>query len=107
MESKKVIYLDNAATTPILPDVKWVMRRALYNYGNASSMHGVGREAKAAVENASCNVAKLIGARPDEMIFTGGGSEANNLFIKGAAAFLSFLSGRGASSRSVPPSLKV
>jgi cysteine desulfurase len=77
-KKKKIVYLDNAATTPILPEVKWLMQRALYLHGNASSMHDAGRRAKAAVEQARFAVAKLIGAQPQEIIFTSGGSEGNN-----------------------------
>jgi len=80
------IYLDNAATTQVADEVREAMLPFLGDgLGNPSSIHGVGRRAKEAVENARRQVARLIGARPRRVIFTGGGSESDNLAIKGAA----------------------
>jgi cysteine desulfurase len=82
-------YLDHAATTPVLPEVADVMARVLRDdFGNPSSVHGVGRRAKEVVEESREKVAAAIGARPDEIVFTGGGTEADNLALKGAAAKL-------------------
>ncbi|MFC1963083.1 cysteine desulfurase family protein [Chloroflexota bacterium] len=80
------IYLDNAATTRMLPEVLESMLPYLKEvYGNPSSLHSWGDEPRIAVEEARAKVATLIGARPEEMIFTSSGSEANNLAIKGLA----------------------
>jgi cysteine desulfurase len=80
------IYLDHNATTAIHPDVVAAMlpylRRA---FGNPSSIHRFGREARQAVDEAREKVARLIGAKPSEIIFTSGGTEADNLAIKGVA----------------------
>ncbi|NIS59910.1 MAG: cysteine desulfurase NifS [Proteobacteria bacterium] len=80
------IYLDHSATTPIRPEVL----EAMYPYftdifGNASSIHTFGQKAKKALEEARGSVARLIGAHPSEIVFTSGGTEADNLAIKGAA----------------------
>jgi cysteine desulfurase len=81
-----VIYLDNAATTEPAPAVVEIVCRALEtDWGNASSAHGFGRKARHLVEEARVRVAALINARPDEIVFTSGGTEANNLAIKGVA----------------------
>ena len=78
-------YLDHAATTPVLPEVQEVMLAVLgEDFGNPSSAHGYGRRAKEAVEDARDRVAAAIGASPAEVVFTGGGTEADNLAIKGA-----------------------
>ncbi len=80
------IYLDCNATTPVDPRVVEAMLPFLdWHFGNPSSAHVFGRTARAAVERAREQVARLIGARPAEIVFTSGGSEANNLAIKGAA----------------------
>jgi cysteine desulfurase NifS len=80
------INLDNNATTAIHPKVHEVMRPFLEaEYGNPSSIHGAGKVAKDAVEKARRRVARLIGARPRRIVFTGGGSEADNLALKGIA----------------------
>ena len=82
----KKAYLDNAATTPILPEVLEAMLPYLREaYGNPQSLHEWGDEAREAIEEARRQVAALIGARPEEIIFTGSGSEANNFAIKGLA----------------------
>ena len=78
-------YLDHAATTPVLPEVTEVMVRILReDFGNPSSVHAAGRSAREAVEEARERVALAVGADPDEIVFTGGGTEADNLAIKGA-----------------------
>ena len=82
----KKVYLDNAATTPMLPEVVDTMLLYLKDvYGNPQAMHEWGDEARDAIENAREQVVTLIGGRPDEIIFTASGSEANNLAIKGLA----------------------
>ncbi len=79
-------YLDHAATTPTHPEVvKAMLPHFTESFGNPSSIHSYGQEAKQAVEDARETVAKLIGAGSDEIVFTGGGSEADNLAIKGVA----------------------
>jgi cysteine desulfurase len=78
------IYLDYNATTPIDPDVRAAMLPYLSeHFGNPSSTHDYGKTAHAAVDAARTQLAALIGAEPDEIIFTGGGSEASNHAIKG------------------------
>lgn len=79
------IYLDYNATTPLAPEVADVMQELLCGaFGNPSSSHWAGAAAKEVVEKARAQVAALLGAAPDEVIFTSGGSEANNTAIKGA-----------------------
>jgi len=78
------VYLDNSATTPVDPRVAAVMSRAVVeNFGNASSVHGFGQQARAAIDRARREVAALIGARQNEIVFTSGGTESNNLAIRG------------------------
>lgn len=80
----KKIYLDYAATTAVRPRVLAEMEPYLnHKFGNASSMHLFGQEARGAIDSARANVAKLINSLPEEIIFTSGGTEANNLAIKG------------------------
>jgi cysteine desulfurase len=82
-------YLDHNATTPLDPAVREAMLPYLdARFGNASSRHEYGRQARAAIDTARRQVAEAVGAHPTEVIFTSGGSEANNLFLKGAAANL-------------------
>jgi cysteine desulfurase len=82
----KTVYLDHAATTPIRDEVLEAMLPYLKEqYGNASSVHRFGREAKKALDQARETVAEVLNADFDEIIFTSGGTESNNLAIKGAA----------------------
>ena len=79
-------YLDYAATAPILPQVREAMLPFLDDrWGNPSSIYAVGREARKGVDEAREKVALAIGASPEEVVFTGGGTEADNLAVKGAA----------------------
>jgi cysteine desulfurase len=79
-------YLDNNATTPLLPEVLGAMQPYfLEQFGNASSIHHHGQQTRAAVEKARESVAELIGARSSEIVFTSGGTEADNLAIFGLA----------------------
>jgi len=81
------VYLDNNATTPILPEVFEAMRPYFGDrFGNASSIHRHGQEARAAVENARESVATLLGCHASEIVFTSGGTEADNLAILGLVA---------------------
>lgn len=78
----KSIYLDNAATTPLIPEVMEAMHRAMQsNFGNPSSTHHVGRLAKSAVETARKSIAKHFNIGAGEIIFTAGGTEADNLIL--------------------------
>ncbi|TVT62904.1 cysteine desulfurase [Amycolatopsis rhizosphaerae] len=76
-------YLDHAATTPMLPEAVAAMSQALSSVGNASSLHSSGRRARRMVEEAREGIAAALGARPSEVIFTGGGTESDNLAVKG------------------------
>ncbi len=83
------IYLDYNATTPVDPLVSEAIDPYLHqHFGNPSSTHVYGRNAHAAVEQARAQVANLIGAQVDEIVFTGCATEANNLAIRGAARAL-------------------
>ncbi|HET7442393.1 MAG TPA: cysteine desulfurase family protein, partial [Terriglobales bacterium] len=78
------VYLDNNATTPVLPEVFEAMRPYFSeHFGNASSIHHHGQETRAAVERARESIAKLLGSRAAEIVFTSGGTEADNLAIFG------------------------
>ena len=80
------VYLDNSATTPVDPDVLAAMLPFLTDkFGNASSIHHFGQEARAAVDKARHQVAGLINSRPSEIVFTSGGTESNNLAVRGLA----------------------
>ncbi len=80
------IYLDYAATTPTDPDVLQAMLPYFSDvFGNPSSIHSYGQEAQGAIEEARAKVAKLIGARSEEIVFTSGGTESDNFAVKGAA----------------------
>lgn len=78
------IYLDHSATTPVDPRVAQAMTRTITEvFGNPSSVHGFGQQARAAIDRARREVAALINARPNEIIFTSGGTEGNNLALRG------------------------
>jgi cysteine desulfurase len=82
-----LIYLDHNATTPVAPEVLDAMLPYLRDrYGNPSSDHPAGRAAARAVAVARAQVATLIGADPSEIVFTSGGTESNNLAIRGTAS---------------------
>ena len=83
---RKTIYLDNGATTKVAPEVVETMNKYhSENYGNASSLHHLGREARMAIDDARRVIARSIGAKDTEIIFTSGGTESNNFAIKGIA----------------------
>jgi cysteine desulfurase len=82
--TEQTLYLDHAATTPVRPEVQAAMEPFLTErFGNPSSAHGPGRAARAALEDARERVAAAIGAEPAEIVFTGGGTEADNLAVLG------------------------
>jgi len=84
------VYFDNAASTMVRDEAIEAMNRVMStNYGNPSSMHAFGRQAKTELENARSNIADAMGAQPGNIYFTSGGTEANNLAIFGAADKLS------------------
>ena len=83
MSSRAPVYLDNAATTALLPEALEAMTACYLQPGNASSLHGSGRRARRHLEEARETVASALGARPSEVIFTSGGTEADNLAVKG------------------------
>jgi cysteine desulfurase len=76
-------YLDHAATTPLLPEALDTMAEELARLGNPSSLHNAGRRARRVVEESREQIAEAFGARPSEVIFTSGGTEADNLAVKG------------------------
>ncbi|MFJ8311177.1 MULTISPECIES: cysteine desulfurase family protein [unclassified Streptomyces] len=76
-------YLDHAATTPMLPEAVQAMTAQLTVTGNASSLHAAGRRARRTTEEAREELAESLGARPSEVVFTAGGTEADNLAVKG------------------------
>ena len=81
-----MIYLDYNATTPLCEPARTAMLPFLEGkFGNPSSVHAAGREARAAIDDARDGLADLLGAKPHELIFTSGGTEANNLAILGLA----------------------
>lgn len=79
----RLVYLDHAATTPMHPAAIEAMTAALASVGNASSLHGSGRLARRRMEEARETLARLLGCRPSELIFTAGGTESDNLAVKG------------------------
>lgn len=99
------VYLDNAATTKPRPEVLEVMARELLNYGNASSTHALGRRAKRTLEESRAVVAEALGAEPDEVFFTSGGTESNNLAIRGSVMARGVESGRVITSALEHPSV--
>ena len=76
-------YLDHAATTPMLPGAVRAMADELVRVGNPSSLHAAGRRARRVVEESREQIATAFGARPSEVVFTSGGTESNNLALKG------------------------
>ena len=78
-----VVYLDHAATTPMLPEAQAAITEELGQLGNPSSLHNAGRRARRVVEESREQIAEVFGARPSEVIFTSGGTEADNLAVKG------------------------
>ncbi|WP_327089806.1 cysteine desulfurase [Nonomuraea sp. NBC_01738] len=76
-------YLDHAATTPMLPEAIAAMTEQLGRVGNASSLHAAGRQVRRVVEESRESIAEALGARPSEVVFTSGGTEADNLAVKG------------------------
>jgi len=81
-----MIYLDNNASTPLDPEVWRVMEQAATVHGNASSVHAEGQKARRVVEESRESVARLLGARPEEVFLTAGGTESNAMAVFGAAA---------------------
>ena len=77
------MYLDHAATTPMLPEALAAMTEELAQLGNPSSLHNAGRRARRVVEESREQIAEAYGARPSEVVFTSGGTEADNLAVKG------------------------
>ena len=92
-----VAYLDHAATTPMAPEALEIMTAELARLGNASSLHSAGRRARRVVEESREQIAASLGARPSEVIFTSGGTEADNLAVKGL-----FWARRAGGGRSAP-----
>ena len=83
------IYLDNAATTPMLPEIISAIHESMQTtFGNPSSTHSFGRTAKTAVETARKDIAKYFNVTPSEIVFTAGGSEANNFILRNAVEHL-------------------
>src|SRR3989442_3117654 len=84
---KRLVYLDNAATTPVRPEVLEAMLPYLGReaFGNPSSAHRFGRTARAGLDEAKRSVAECLGVEPGQVIFTSGGTEADNLAIIGSA----------------------
>ena len=78
-----IVYLDHAATTPLIPEALGTMTEELARLGNPSSLHNAGRRARRVVEESREQIAEAYGARPSEVIFTSGGTEADNLAVKG------------------------
>ncbi len=99
---ERTIYLDHSATTPVDPRVVEAMAPYWSNvFGNSSSAHGWGQEAAIALEKARRTVADLLGCRPAEIVFTGSGTEADNLALRGAA-WAARQSGRGSHLVTIP-----
>jgi cysteine desulfurase len=78
-----VAYLDHAASTPMLPEAVAAVTTAMASVGNPSSLHTTGRRARRVVEESRESLAQALGARPSEVVFTGGGTESDNLAVKG------------------------
>ena len=82
-DPRHTVYLDHAATTPMVPEAVEAMAARLGDVGNPSSLHASGRAARRLVEEARETLAAALGARPSEILFTGGGTESDNLAVKG------------------------
>src|ERR1700729_3603768 len=82
-EPRGPVYLDHAATTVMLPEALAAMTDELGQLGNPSSLHNAGRRARRVVEESREQIAEVYGARPSEVVFTSGGTEADNLAVKG------------------------
>jgi len=80
---RRIAYLDHAATTPMVPEAVEAMTSLLATTGNANSLHGSGRHARRVVEESRERIAAVLGARPGEVVFTSGGTESDNLAVKG------------------------
>lgn len=88
-DPKKFIYMDNAATTPVRPEVlEAMLPYFLESYGNPSSIYTLAQESRKAVDDARDKVAKILGCRSSEVIFTSGGTESDNTAVRGAAMAL-------------------
>ena len=83
MDAARTVYLDHAATTPMVPAAVEAMTAHLLEVGNPSSLHASGRHARRVVEESRETIAQALGCRPGEVVFTSGGTEADNLAIKG------------------------
>src|SRR4029078_4654473 len=81
--AERTVYLDHAATTPMLPEAIEAMTAHLREVGNPSSLHASGRAARRVVEESRETIAQAINCRPGEVVFTSGGTEADNLALKG------------------------
>ncbi|MGI8433343.1 MAG: aminotransferase class V-fold PLP-dependent enzyme, partial [Nocardioidaceae bacterium] len=81
--AEPVAYLDHAASTPVYAEAIDAMTTQLARMGNASALHGSGRSARKVVEESRETIAEMLGARPSEVIFTSGGTESDNLAVKG------------------------
>lgn len=89
MRMTKTIYLDHAATSPMHPEVTKVMSETLAQiYGNASSIHRLGRKSRAVLDEARLTFAKSIGAKPNEIVLTSGGTESDNMAVIKAAEYM-------------------
>src|SRR3954462_10353562 len=83
LPTEQTVYLDHAATTPMLPAALEVMTTHLRDVGNPSSLHASGRAARRIVEESRETIAQALNCRPGEVVFTSGGTEADNLALKG------------------------
>ena len=81
--SQQPVYLDHAATTPMLPVAIEAMTRHLTDVGNPSSLHASGRRARQVVEESRETIAQALNCRPGDVVFTSGGTESDNLALKG------------------------
>ncbi len=84
MDTAARSYLDHNATSPVRPEVAAAVARALSLPGNPSSIHAEGRAARAALQTARARLAALVGAAPERVVFTSGGTEAANAVLSGA-----------------------